>query len=280
MRLGGPVFLDTQDPAALAGECRRLGYRAAYCPDFVSLHDQAGMQASRQAFEAYDVAIAEVGAWCNPLDPRPEVAEKNIQYITERLALADEVGARCCVNIVGSRSTENWYAPHADNYTQETFDLTVELARRIVDTVKPRRTRYTFEVMPFNFLDSAQAYLDLIRAIDREAVGVHLDPVNCIHSPRLYFNNAQVIQESFRLLGPWIASCHAKDLRLNPEPYNTRLDEVRPGLGALDYRAFLREAAALPQDVPIMLEHLATQQEYAASAAYIRGVAQELGLAL
>ena len=32
VRLGGPIFLKSDDPVALAKEHRRLGYSAAYCP--------------------------------------------------------------------------------------------------------------------------------------------------------------------------------------------------------------------------------------------------------
>lgn len=32
VRLGGPIFLKSEDPEELAREHRRLGYSAAYCP--------------------------------------------------------------------------------------------------------------------------------------------------------------------------------------------------------------------------------------------------------
>lgn len=32
VRLGGPIFLDSEDPEAMAREHKRLGYAAAYCP--------------------------------------------------------------------------------------------------------------------------------------------------------------------------------------------------------------------------------------------------------
>ena len=32
MRLGGPIFMKSDDPRELAREHRRLGYNAAYCP--------------------------------------------------------------------------------------------------------------------------------------------------------------------------------------------------------------------------------------------------------
>lgn len=57
------------------------------------------------------------------------------------------------------------------------------------------------------------------------------------------------------------------------------LDEVRPGLGALDYRVFLQELSRLPGDVPLMLEHL-PQEAYPAAREYILEVAAQLGLSL
>ena len=68
VRLGGPVFLRSDDPAELAKEHRRLGYSAAYCPN-VALGDTARQQAIEKAFAAENVVIAEVGAWKNMLDP-------------------------------------------------------------------------------------------------------------------------------------------------------------------------------------------------------------------
>ena len=54
--------------------------------------------------------------------------------------------------------------------------------------------------------------------------------------------------------------------------------EVRPGLGGLDYRVFLRELATLDPDLPLMLEHLPSLEEYAIAGAHIRAVAAEEGL--
>ena len=57
------------------------------------------------------------------------------------------------------------------------------------------------------------------------------------------------------------------------------LDEVRPGLGSLDYRTFLRELDKLDPDTPLLLEHLPAEEEYALAARYVRSVAQEIGIA-
>lgn len=280
MRLGGPVFVKTQDPVELAKAHRKAGYRAAYCPGGISIEETEKISAYREAFKQEDVVIAEVGAWCNPLDPRSDIAEKNIQYVIERLALADELGALCCVNVIGSYSTDFWYAPHVKNFSQDAFDASVVIARRVIDTVKPKSAKLTFEIMPYVFLDGPQNYLSFIKAVDRKEAGVHLDPVNCINSPRSYFNYGEIFEESFRILAPYIVSCHVKDIMIRQDPPNTQLVEVRPGLGIVDYKLLLKYAASLPNDVPLMMEHLDTEEEYKAGRDYILKVAEELNLTL
>src|SRR5579864_7591421 len=88
VRLGGPVFLKSDDPAQLAHEHRRLGYSAAYCPAALST-DKDRIRVIRDAFAAENVVIAEVGAWKNMLDPDATTRKNNLAYVTERLALAD-----------------------------------------------------------------------------------------------------------------------------------------------------------------------------------------------
>ena len=102
---------------------------------------------------------------------------------------------------------------------------------------------------------SADSYLALLKAVDRPALAVHLDPVNWINSPVRYYDNAALVRDCFRKLGPWIVSCHAKDIVLR-ETLTVHLDEVAPTQGALDYGVYLQELARLPGDMPLLLEHL------------------------
>lgn len=276
VRLGGPIFLNSDDPAELAREHRRLGYSAAYCPA-VRLEDKERIQAIEKAFAAERVAIAEVGAWVNMLDPDREKRKTNIEYVTGRLALAEEVGALCCVDIAGSYNPKVWYGPHPKNFSKDFFDATVENSRAVIDAVKPRRTRFTLEIMGWSLPSGPDEYLALIRAIDRPAFAVHLDICNGINSPARFYNNAAFTGECFRKLGRHIRSCHAKDLDWLPE-MNVHFVEVIPGKGQIDYRPYLRELARLPHQPPLMLEHLKTAEEYKQGADYIRKVGAELGV--
>lgn len=276
LRLGAPAFAKTDDPVELARWHRAQGYRAAYCPK-VDLKDADRIKAVEKAFGEADVVIAEVGRWCNLTDPDPEKRKKNLATVTEGLALADAVGARCCVDIAGSFNPDVWYGPHPDNFTQRFFDAAVENARAIIDAVKPKRAKFSYEAMGWTMPDSADRYVALVKAIDRPAFGVHLDPCNLVNSPATFYRNTDLLNECFDKLAPWIASCHAKDLAWEVE-MNVHFREVRPGTGKLDYATFLRRLSAMPEPPPLMIEHLKGEEEYKAAATFITDTGKSLGL--
>lgn len=276
IRLGGPVFLKSEDPAELAREHRRLGYTGAYCPP-VQPGDTAKLRAIEKAFAEAGVAIAEVGAWVNMLDPDPDKRRKNMQYVTDRLAVAEAVGALNCVDIAGSYNKDVWYGPHPGNLSQEFFDATVENCRKVIDAVKPKRTFFTIEMMGWIVPNGPDQYLKLIRAVDRSAFAVHMDPCNAINSPERFYGNTAFLKECFAKLGKWIRSCHAKDLEWKTE-LNIHFVEVIPGRGSVDYATYLRELAKLPHRPPLMLEHLKTAEEYAEGADYIRRTGAQAGV--
>jgi len=276
LRLGGPAFAPADDPAQLARAHRQLGYRAAYCPS-LSLSDSDRIRAVAEAFAREDVVIAEVGCWCNLLDTDPAKRKQNLENVTEGLALAEAVGALCCVDIAGSFNPTSWFGPHPDNLSPKFFDAAVENARKIIDAVKPRRAKFCYEMMGWAMPHTPDNALRLLRAVDRKAFAVHLDPCNLINSPEKFYRNADLLNECFDKLGRWIVSCHAKDLTWDIE-MNVHFREVRPGLGVLDYGTYLRRLARLPHRPPLMIEHLVTAEEYAAAAAHIVAVGRQEGL--
>ena len=81
IRLGAPIFLQSDDPVQLADEHRRLGYGAAYCPQ-ADVHDKDRIRPIEQAFRSANVVIAEVGAWKNMLDADNNKRRQNLEYVT------------------------------------------------------------------------------------------------------------------------------------------------------------------------------------------------------
>lgn len=277
MRLGAPIFQPYADPAAWVAAVQAKGYGAAYCPVKPDA-DRELIAAYRQAAQRAQIVIAEVGAWSNPLSPDPVVRAAALDKCKASLLLAERIGARCCVNIAGSRG-EKWDGPHPADLTAETFDLIVTTVREIIDAVQPRTTVYALETMPWMYPDSVESYRQLIAAIDRPGFGVHFDPVNLINSPQRYFQSGALIRDCIAAFGPALRSVHVKDIQL-ANRLTVHLDETRPGQGGLDLHTLLRELNKLDPDLPIMLEHLPNESEYELAAAHVRAVAQEEGITL
>jgi sugar phosphate isomerase/epimerase len=276
MILGGPIEVKFGDPESWIAAVLRSGYRAVFSPVEPGPDDNAAAY-GRAALKA-GIIIGEVGAWSNPIDHDPVKAREAIAKCQRSLDLAERIGARCCVNITGLRNPAQWDGPHPTNFFRETFEIIVETTREIIDAVKPRRTFYTLEAMPWIFPSSPDENLDLIRAVDRPGFGVHLDPVNMINCPARYYDNAGFLRECFAKLGPYIKSCHAKDIILR-EKLTVHLDECCPGTGFLDYGVYLRELSKLDPEMTLFMEH-ATPEEYPVAAKHIRHIAHECGLIL
>lgn len=273
MRLGGPIFESYDDAKIWAHLVKKANYTAALCPVDADAGDAVIASYANEA-KKNNIVIAEVGVWNNPITTDNEKRKQAIEFCKKQLALSEQIGALCCVNIAGSRG-EKWDGPHPDNFKKDTFALIVDTVREIIDSVKPRQTYYTLEPMPWIFPDTPESYLNLIKAIDREAFAVHLDPVNMIISPQIYLNNGDFLRECFRLLGPYIKSCHAKDIIMD-EVFVTHISEVAPGQGVLDYKTYISEINKLNPDIPLIVEHLTTKEEYESAADYILSIAASL----
>lgn len=280
IRLGGQIFSKTDDPLEMARAHKESGYRAAFCPE-VSIDDKNKINDITRAFEQEDIMIAEVGAWCNLLDPDEQERKRNFEYVCEKLALADEIGALSCIDFIGSVAPNQPSAlphePHPDNLNDRGFELAVQTIRQIIDAVKPKRAKFCLEFMQWVLPDSPESCLDLIRAVDRPQFAAHIDPVNIILTPRQYFNNGDLIKQCFKLLGPWIIGCHAKDITLRNK-LALHFDEVIPGQGYLDYKVYLKELNKLSKDIPLLIEHLSTEEEYKQARDFIVSTGQKQGI--
>lgn len=278
MRLGGPVFGKPQSAEQWVEACRAMGWRAAVWPLPLDAGD-ALVDAYVAAARAADIHIAEVGAWSNPISPDPATRQAALDKCIAALRVADRVGARCAVTIAGSRG-DQWNGPHPDNLTHATFELVTETVRSIIDAAQPQNACFTLEMMGWCIPDSPHVYSNLLRAIGRETFAVHYDPVNLINSPDRFFHNADLIQRTVETLGPWIKSVHLKDVTLAPR-HLVHLDECRPGTGQLDYPCLLRALQNLADpDLPLILEHLPSQEQYQLAADFVRQTAQPLEIPL
>ena len=267
MKLGISHTLRHASPEEWAQKHHALGLEAVVFPvNYTASTDK--IDSYCRAAGEYGLTISEVGAWSNPLSRNPAEREKARNYCIRQLELAEYVGAACCVNISGTPG-EVWDGSYAENYAPETYDEIVLSVREIIDAVKPKKTCYTLEPMPHMLPDSPESCLELIRDIDRSAFAVHLDVVNMLTSPRIYFDNHAFIDKCFSLLSPHIRSCHIKDAILEHK-LTVLIRETACGTGGVDLAHYLSMAAK--QDLPVIIEHLSSEEEYYDAVRYIKSL--------
>lgn len=153
----------------------------------------------------------------------------------------------------------------------------VDSIREIIDAVKPVRTFYSIEPMPWMIPDSPDEYLTLIKDVDRKAFGVHLDFVNMINCPKRYVFCDEFIEECFIKLGPYIRSIHGKDVWME-NAYTTLIHETMPGKGIINYQKVARLCEALGPDTTLFVEHLPDFETYKMASAYVREQAALAGI--
>ncbi|MCQ2589657.1 MAG: sugar phosphate isomerase/epimerase [Treponema sp.] len=273
MKLGISSDLAHTSPEEWANKHKNLGLKCVNFPVTYEAGRETYMAYKQEADKA-GLVIAEVGVWRNTLAADSKEREKWINYAINQLKMADEIGALCCVNVAGTPFGPRWDGGYRENFSKEAWDMTVRMVQEIIDTAKPKKAKYSIESMPWMIPSSPEEYARLINDVNRSEFGAHLDVVNMITSPEKYFFNDQFLDKCFSILKGQVHSCHLKDIKLKEE-YTFQLQECACGQGTLDINHFAELATKENPDMPMIIEHLNTDEEYFESIKYVQ---KRLGL--
>lgn len=268
MLLGVSSSLAHNSPEEWAKKHKSLGLKCVNFPvDYTS--GKETYMSYKNAADKEGLIIAEVGVWKNTLDANPTERDKWTNYAINQLKMADEIGALCCVNVAGTPHGPRWDGGYRENFSKETWQDIVKMVQEIIDTAKPKKAKYSIESMPWMVPSNPQEYAKLIEDVNRSEFGAHLDVVNMITSPEKYFFNDNFLRECFSILKGQIHSCHLKDILLKQE-YTFQLQECACGQGTLDLELFAELANKENPEMPMIIEHLNTDDEYLASIKYVQ----------
>ncbi len=268
MYLGISSSLEHGSPEEWAAKHKALGLETVVFPVCCDDGEDTIMAYKKAANEA-GLTIAEVGVWRNTLAADPDERKHWTDYAVRQLRMADAIGAACCVNVVGTPYGSRWDGGYRDNFSPELWKMAVGMIRQIIDTARPKHTKFCIESMPWMIPSSPDEYLHLIEDVDRAEFGTHLDVVNMITTPRRYFYNDEFLEECFQKLHGTIVSCHLKDIILKQE-YTFQLQECACGEGILNIERYVQLATDEDPRMPMIIEHLTTDEEYVASVQYVR----------
>ena len=267
MRLGTSSPLHHNSPEEWAANQIALGCRTVVFP-VQSNEPEQKIIAYKEAADRAGLTIAEVGIWRNALAADPDERKRNRDYCVEQLRLADYLGARCAVNVAGAFGPR-WDGGYRENFTKEAWDETVAMVRDIIDRADVKRTYFTLEPMPWMVPTGPKEYVRLLEAVDRDRFAVHMDIINMINSAERYFRPEEFVDECAELLGGQIRSCHIKDVHMS-EKYTIRLEECGPGDGEFPLRYYAEKMHEIDPEMPVILEHLNTDEEYLRYLGYLR----------
>ena len=267
MRLGTSSPLRHDSPEEWAANQVKLGCGTVVFP-VSCLEPEQKIIAYKEAAEKAGLTIAEVGIWRNALAADPEERKRNRDYCVEQLRLADYLGARCAVNVAGAFGPR-WDGGYRENFAREAWDETVAMVREINDRADVKRTYYTLEPMPWMVPTGPREYVRLLEDVGRDRFAVHMDIINMINSAERYFHPEEFVDECVEWLGGQIRSCHIKDVHLDGR-YTLRLEECGPGDGEFPLRYYAERMSAVDPDMPVILEHLNTDEEYLRYLAYLK----------
>lgn len=269
MYLGISSSLKHDSPEEWASKHKALGLETVVFP-VSCLDGEDTIMAYKKAADEAELTIAEVGVWRNTLAADPDERKRWIDYAINQLRMADMIDAACCVNVVGTPYGSRWDGGYRNNFSPKLWNMAVCMIRHIIDTARPKHTKFCIESMPWMIPSDPDEYLRLIEAVDRTEFGTHLDVVNMITTPRRYFYNDEFLEECFQKLHGTIISCHLKDIMLKQE-YTFQLEECACGKGTLDLERYVRLATDENPCMPMIIEHLTTDREYVESVRYVRG---------
>ncbi len=268
MKLGLSTPLAHESAEEWAKQMNDLGCGAVVFPLDYTADDNA-IADYVAAAEKYGLTIAEVGIWRNVFAIDTEERERARAFAQGQLRLADEIGARCCVNIAGTYGGPVWDGGYRSNYTKEYRAEVIAYTQQLLDDIRPTRTECSLEPMPWMVPTGPDDYLALMREIDRDAFGIHLDIINMINCPERYFFMDEFMDECFAKLGPYIRSCHLKDIKKS-DKLTFRLEEVPLGQGILNLEKYVENIDACDRNMPLIIEHLDTDREYLDSLHYVQ----------
>ena len=268
MYLGISSSLEHRSPEEWAAKHKALGLDTVNFPVCCDDGEDVYM-AYKKAADQVGLTIAEVGVWRNTLAADPDERKHWIDYAVRQLRMADAIGADCCVNVVGTPYGPRWDGGYRENFSEELWSMAVKMIQEIIDRAAPVNTKFSIESMPWMIPSSPDEYVRLMEEVNRPAFGAHLDVVNMITSPDRYFFNDRFLAECFSKLKGQICSCHLKDINLKQE-YTFQLEECACGKGTLDIELYAKLATAEDPEMPMIIEHLTTDEEYIESVRYVR----------
>ena len=240
-----------------------------YCPesDIVEL---------KQALKTYDVEFFDMMVWTNLIHPDRKTRQENLKYVAENLEAADRCGVRNVCACTGSCDPEYYIAMHPDNWTEETWKLTVDSIKQLLKDTSGCKSVLGVEAAVTTNMDGPIAHKRIMEDVGDPRCKVTLDPTN-MFSIANYYHSTEMLNMCFDMLGEDIMCCHGKDTFIERDRMLALLTMKPAGQGVQDYETYLVRMSRMKWPRTLLLE-FAKQEEYPAARAFVERTAEKIGV--
>ena len=220
----------------------------------------ATVEHMRAMFAEQDVTLVQFwGQYQSIISVNEATRQAGIETAQAIVRLGAQLGAQ----MIGIRPTSlnpkgDWW-PHPENFAQATEDRLVQSLQEISAACEIHGIPIALECHVTTTLDSPKSVKRIIERTESQWIKVNLDPVNFIHDLRTAYDSAELINQVFDSLAPYIAAAHIKDVYVE-DRHVVHISETIPGDGLFDFDTFFRRFEKLMPAGYGLIEHLPESQ--------------------
>jgi sugar phosphate isomerase/epimerase len=197
------------------------------------------------------LAADVLSAYVNCADPANVIMDTRAGDFDRALDYAPEIGARRLIAWTGGYG-RGLMTADPRNFASGAHDAIARFIEPRLKRLEANRLTLALETYITLACPDAPTLRALLDRLPR-SVGAVLDPPNLTPIER-YPARDEELRAMFTHLAGRIGVVHLKDFRLNPDGNTYALPG--PLAGEMNYPLFLKLCAALPQDMPIIAEHI------------------------
>ena len=280
---------NVHDPPALVAQLQAIGVEGCgmvpegdYTPDKIAAlkiaFDNAGLFLGEYTMYGAGWPLASEGE----ADRREAVA-----HIHKHLQICHDLAVHCLgLSVITDEPGDPW--------AQDVWNRLVAGFGEVMPEAERLGVNVTVHPGNRGPLDAPSQLRRLLDEVKSPNLKVMLDPVN-MSNHRVVHNFTDFLNYCFDEVGDSIIGAHAKDLRFDQTHWVTKIDEMPPGTGLIDYEVYLQRLDQLNGDIIFTIEHLRdigvsgtvaspvfyyfnTDQELTRARNYIHEVAARIGV--
>ncbi|AEJ60684.1 Xylose isomerase domain-containing protein TIM barrel [Spirochaeta thermophila DSM 6578] len=246
-------------PRELAARASRAGYRSVHLAlhkAFEGFPPEPGLLSPgfarfvRRTFEEYDLEIAVLGCYINPIHPDPRVRETHIQHFLEHIRYARDFGCSIVATETGSRAADCSF--HPETRREESFSLLLSTVGRLVEAAERYGVLVAIEpVADVHTIDTAEKMKRLLHMISSDHLKVLFDPVNIVPAADWERHEA-IVSSAFELLKDDVVAVHVKDFVVE----RGKKRATPPGHGVMDFGRLFRMILPQKPYIHILAENI------------------------